>query len=99
MRLGHVIGRVTLHLHDPALAGSRWLVVSPMTGPQLADAPRVPLNPLPNLVVYDNLGARTGDVIGFVEGGEATAPFPSPTPVDAYNFAIIDHIDYHPPQI
>lgn len=97
MRLGQVIGKVTLHTQDPAYDGPRWLVVAPLDRQQLAGGPRVPLAKAPNLVVYDNMGAREGDVIGFVEGGEASMPFPEPTPVDAYNFAIIDTIDYHPP--
>jgi hypothetical protein len=36
-------------------------------------------------------------VIGFTEGAEATAPFDQPTPVDAFNAAIIDQIFYTPP--
>ena len=97
MRLGQVIGRVTLHTQDPAYEGARFLVVAPMNRAQLAGGPRLPLSKEPNLVVYDDRGAREGDTIGFVEGGEASMPFPKPTPVDAYIFAIIEHIDYHPP--
>jgi hypothetical protein len=36
-------------------------------------------------------------VIAFTEGAEATAPFENPTPVDAFNAAIIDQIFYTPP--
>ena len=64
MRLGHVIGRVTLSS---------------------------------SLVVYDNLGADLGHVIGFTESAEASAPFDQPTPVDAYNAAIIDTLFYTTP--
>jgi len=46
---------------------------------------------------YDNLGAGIGHVIGFTEGAEATAPFDNPTPVDAFNAAIVDEIFYTPP--
>ena len=51
---------------------------------------------IPSLVVYDNLGAGTNDIVGFVEGAEATAPFDQPTPVDAITAAIFDSI-YHEP--
>jgi ethanolamine utilization protein EutN len=47
--------------------------------------------------MYDQLGAGVGHVVGFTEGAEATAPFPEPTPVDAYCAAIIDQIFYQPP--
>lgn len=97
MRLGQVIGRVTLSVQDPGFTGARWLVVSPLDAVQLAGGPRVPLAKASSMVVYDDLGASEGDTIGFVEGGEASMPFLKPTPVDAYNFAIINTIDYQPP--
>jgi ethanolamine utilization protein EutN len=50
-----------------------------------------------SLVVYDNLGAGVGNLIGFTEGAEASAPFDRPTPVDAFNAALIDQIFYSPP--
>lgn len=58
----------------------------------------LPLSGVPTPVVYDQLGAGTGDLIGFVEGAEAAAPFDVPTPVDAYNAALIDRVHYQPPQ-
>ena len=97
MKLGHVIGKVTLSQQDPAYKGGRFLLVQPLSRPQLAGAPMLPLSTGNSLVVYDNLGAGEGDVIGYVEGAEATAPFPQPTPVDAFNAAIIDRILYQPP--
>jgi hypothetical protein len=36
-------------------------------------------------------------VIAFTEGAEATAPFDQPTPVDAFNAALIDQVFYTPP--
>jgi len=97
MRLGHVIGKVTLSKQDPAYRGARFLVVQPLSRAQLGGAPLQPLAPGSSLVVYDNLGADQGHVIGFVEGSEATAPFPDPTPVDAFNAALVDQIFYTPP--
>jgi ethanolamine utilization protein EutN len=98
MRLGKVIGNVTLSEQDPAYRGGRFLVVHPMSHAQIRDedAPMVKAN---TLVVYDNLGAGIGHIIGYVEGAEATAPFPQPIPVDAINAAIMDDIFYNPPSI
>jgi ethanolamine utilization protein EutN len=97
MRLGQVIGRVTLGTADPALKGARFLLVQPLGKAQFAGAPLLPLAPGATVVVYDDLGAGVGQTIGFTEGAEATAPFPDPTPVDAYNAAIVDRIFYTPP--
>ena len=97
MRLGHVIGRVTLSKQDPAFRGARFLLVQPFASAQFAGAPMTPLAPGSSLVIYDNLGAGAGHIVGFTEGAEATAPFDQPTPVDAYNAAIIDELFYNPP--
>jgi ethanolamine utilization protein EutN len=97
MRLGHVIGRVTLSQHDPAYAGGRFLLVQPFGREQFAGAGAMPLAKGSTLVVYDNLGAGDGHVIGFTEGAEATAPFENPTPVDAFNACIVDQVFHQPP--
>jgi microcompartment protein CcmK/EutM len=97
MRLGHVIGRVVLSQQDPAYTGGRFLLVQPLDKAQFKGAGVTPLAKGNSLVVYDSLGAGVGNVIGFTEGAEATAPFDSPTPVDAYTAAIVDEIFYNPP--
>ena len=97
MRLGHVIGRVTLSKQDPAYKGGRFLIVQPFDQTKFAGAPVTPLAKNPSVVIYDNLGAGVGHVVGFTEGAEATAPFDQPTPVDAFNAAIVDQIFYTPP--
>jgi ethanolamine utilization protein EutN len=97
MRLGHVIGRVTLSKQDPAFKGARFLLVQPFAQAQFAGAPMTPLAPGSSVVVYDNLGAGAGHIVGFTEGAEASVPFDQPTPVDAYNAAIIDELFYNPP--
>jgi ethanolamine utilization protein EutN len=97
MRLGHVIGRVTLAQQDPAYAGGRFLLVQPFDQEKFRGAPLLPLAKGATVVVYDNLGAGVGHVIGFTEGAEATAPFDQPTPVDAFNAALIDQVFYTPP--
>ena len=97
MRLGHVIGRVTLSKQDPAYKGGRFLIVQPFDKEKFRGAAMTPLAKNPSLVVYDNLGAGLGHVIGFTEGAEATAPFDQPTPVDAFNAALVDQVFYTPP--
>lgn len=97
MRLGHVIGKVTLSVADPALRGARFILVQPFGRPQFAGAAALPLAKGATVVVYDELGAGIGQMVGFTEGAEATAPFAIPTPVDAYNAAIIDRVHYTPP--
>jgi ethanolamine utilization protein EutN len=74
MRLGHVIGRVVLSQQDPAYTGGRFLLVQPLDKAQFKGAGVTPLAKGNSLVVYDSLGAGVGNVIGFTEGAEATAP-------------------------
>ena len=62
MRLGNVIGRVTLSQAVPQLAGARWLIVSPFTREHFerdVEASET-LSKDPSLVVYDNLGGGVG---------------------------------------
>jgi microcompartment protein CcmK/EutM len=98
MRLGTVIGRVTLSKTIPPLVGGRWLVVSPFTRDHFQHRRQPPpgLSRDFSLVAYDNLGGGLGDTVGVVEGREAAMPFAVPTPVDAINVAIIDDVFYTP---
>jgi carbon dioxide concentrating mechanism protein CcmL len=98
MRLGSVIGRVTLSVTVPALEGARWLIVSPFTREhfQRGHEPLAGLSQDPSPVVYDSLGGGVGQTIGFVEGREAACPFEQPTPIDAINAALVDEIFYNP---
>jgi carbon dioxide concentrating mechanism protein CcmL len=98
MRLGRVIGRVTLSATVPSLKGGRWLLVSPFSREQYHTGSEPPsqLSNEPSLVVYDSIGGGVGQTIGFVEGREAACPFAQPTPLDAINAALIDQINYSP---
>lgn len=108
MRLGTVIGRVTMTLQEPIYKGGRVLLVQPLTRadfaalsgsaePQLGT--KIPkLANVSTLVAYDQLGADIGHIVGFTEGAEATAPFTAAAPVDAYIACIVDQIDYRPPE-
>ena len=98
MRLGRVIGRVTLSRVIPGLQGGRWLIVNPYNRsvfPQGSETPST-LSTEPSLVVYDDLGGGVGDTIGFVEGREAAQPLDPPQAIDAINAALIDHVFHQP---
>ena len=98
MKLGTVIGRVTLSRGEKSLTGGRFLVVSPFSREQYAkglDA-GAGMGKDPSLVVYDDLGGGVGQVIGYEEGAEASQAFPQPTPVDAINCALVDEMFYSP---
>lgn len=98
MRLGTVIGRVTLSKTVPSLIGGRWLIVSPFTREHFQQGSETPpgMSKDPSVVVYDNLGGGIGQTIGFSEGREAAQPFDEPTPIDAINAALVDEIFYSP---
>ncbi len=98
MKLGSVIGRVTLNRTLAPLEGARWLIVSPFTREHYQQGSQTPagLSKDPTLVVYDSLGGGVGQTIGYVEGREAAQPFSEPTPVDAINAALVDEIFYNP---
>ena len=98
VKLGTVIGRVTLSRSVESLHGGRFLVVSPFSREQYAAGLAAPtgMGQDPSLVVYDNLGADVRQVIGYEEGREAAQPFDQPTPVDAINAALVDEIFYRP---
>lgn len=92
MRIGEVIGRLTINRCDPKFVGGRYLVVRP-------DDPKSLREGTPAggevVVVYDELGARLGDRIGFSEGREAAMPFaPDNVAVDAYLACILDTVTY-----
>jgi len=96
MRLGTVIGRITLSQKEPLYEGASLLIVQPLSKAQFAGAPTVPLAKGSSVIVFDQLGAGQGNIIGFTEGAEATQPFTGDAPVDAYNACIVERIHYSP---
>lgn len=98
MKLGSVIGRVTLSKTVSSLEGGRFLIVSPFNRERYTSGLEAPptVGPDPSLVIYDAIGGGMGDVVGYVEGREAAQPFERSTPVDAINAALVDEIFYHP---
>ena len=59
MKMGKVIGRVTLSQAVPSLRGGRWLLVSPYTRTFMQQRHNQPkgLGTDPSPVVYDDMGA------------------------------------------
>ncbi len=91
MRVGEVIGTVTLVRWHPTLKGGSYRLAIPLT---LANLRGQSQEFAEEFVVYDDLGATPGTRIAISEGGEAAQPFrPDNKPIDAYNAAIIDQID------
>ena len=92
MRVGETIGKVTLSKYHPSVEGATWLVAVPLTLEGLAGKPSGRGEPI---VVFDELGAGARSRIAISEGTEAAAPFhPDTKPIDAYNAAILDELEY-----
>jgi len=95
MRIGDVIGTVTLNRSHPSLVGARFKLVAPLNWDNLAGRFDERLD---EIAVYDELGAGVGSRIAVSEGREAAMPFyPEVKPIDAYNAAILDTLDYELP--
>jgi microcompartment protein CcmK/EutM len=90
MRMGTVVGRVTLSVRNPRFKGERLLLTLPWNRSTFEGGGKYD----PAIVVYDQLGANVGQDIAISEGREAACPFPNPTPVDAYCAALVDEHFY-----
>lgn len=91
MRIGKVIGTVTLNRCHPTFDGATLKMVVPMSLDELDG--KAELRP-DFVVAWDQLGAGIGDTIALAEGPEATMPFrPEIKPVGAYNAATLDHLE------
>ncbi len=90
MRMGTVVGRVTLSVRSKRYIGERLLLTLPWKTDTFSGVEKYD----PAIVVYDQLGAGVGQNIAISEGREAACPFPKPTPVDAYCAALVDEIFY-----
>lgn len=97
MRLGTVIGRVTLSQQEPVYNGGCLVIVQPLSREQFAGASVLPLAKGSSVVAFDPLGAGEGSLVGFTEGAEAAQPFHGDAPIDAYIACMIDRLLYTPP--
>ena len=92
MRIGEVIGKVTLSVADKKLIGGRLLIVEPYDPEVLPTGRPSKAEPV---VVYDELGAGMGQKVGVSEGREAAMPFhPDPVAIDCYLACMLDEITY-----
>jgi ethanolamine utilization protein EutN len=90
MRIGKVIGTVTLNRSHPSLTGARYKLTVPLSLDNLAGRSDAMAE---EVVVYDDLGAGIGNLIAISEGREAAMPFhPGVKPIDAYNAAVLDSV-------
>ena len=91
MRIGRIIGSLTLSQWHPSLNGGCYKLAVPLSFEDLKSGSTPDVEPL---VVYDDLGAGLEARIAISEGGEAAQPFqPDMKPVDAYNAAILEQIN------
>jgi len=90
MRIGKIVGRVTLSDSYKTLAGGRFLIVEVQDRFSLGGKARKSSE---FLVAYDHIGSGQGDLIAISESREACMPFypEKIVPLDAYAAAILDH--------
>jgi microcompartment protein CcmK/EutM len=94
MRIAEIIGTVTLNRCHPSFQGARLRLAVPLTLANLLEHTAAEAEPL---VVWDELGAGIGSRIALSEGPEAAKPFrPEIKPVDSYNAALLDSLDFGP---
>lgn len=92
MRIGEVVGKLTLSKCDPKLCGGRFLIVQPHDPQSLRQST---MGHGEIEIVYDGVGARAGDRVGFSHGREAAMPFhPDKVAIDAYLACILDNVTY-----
>ena len=92
MRIGEVIGNVTLCVTEEKLVGGRLLIVRPYDPESLRRDEPGRSEPI---VAYDELGAAIGQRVGVSEGREAAMPFhPDRVAVDAYVACLLDDVTY-----
>ncbi|MBX3425438.1 MAG: EutN/CcmL family microcompartment protein [Pirellulales bacterium] len=93
MRIGEIVGTVTLARQHPTLAGARLRLVAPLS---LADLAAGGPGRGETLVAWDPHGGGEGDRVAVSEGAEAAQPFrPELKPIDAYCAAILDKVHLH----
>ena len=92
MRIGEVIGRITLNQCDEKFIGGRYLIVQPNDPQSLREDKKGKGDVV---VVYDELGAGLGQRVSFSEGREGAMPFwPDRVAVDAYLACLLDEVTY-----
>jgi microcompartment protein CcmK/EutM len=92
VRIGEVIGKVTLCVSDPKIVGKQLTIVQPHNPRSLRSDT---LGTDEVVVCIDELNSRVGDRVGFSEGREAAMPWhPDKVAVDAYVGCLLDDVTY-----
>jgi microcompartment protein CcmK/EutM len=92
VRIGEVIGTVTLCVADPKFVGKQLSIVQPHN-PQSLRANGMATDEV--VVCIDELNSRVKDRVGFSEGREAAMPWhPDKVAVDAYLACLLDDVSY-----
>lgn len=92
MRIGEVIGTVTLSVSDPKIVGKQLTIVQPHSQRSLRQNE---MGTDEVVVCIDELNSRLGDRVGFSEGREAAMPWhPDKVAVDAYVGCLLDDVTY-----
>jgi carbon dioxide concentrating mechanism protein CcmL len=97
MRIGKVVGTVTLSRLHPSLSNHRLRIVIPLDLSQLMIGDAV--DPWANdhdeqVVAWDHCAAGIGDRVALAEGPEAAQPFlPEQKPIDAGIAALLDAVE------
>ncbi len=91
MRIMECIGKVTLSKCHPTLDGASWKLAVPLMHDGLLGKESGRTEPI---VIFDEFGAGHGSLMAVSESAEAAAAFhPNTKPIDAYNAAILDHVN------
>lgn len=94
MRIGEVIGRVTLSRCHPAVQGATWKLAVTLSKEGILGAETGRSEPF---ILIDELGTDDGSIIAISDGAEAASPYaPKLMPVDAYCAALIDEVQIDP---
>ncbi len=94
MRIARVIGKVVLARKIPEIPAGALLLVRTCNRGTLVGKNQ---GNDETLVMFDSMSAHEGDLVGLVEGREATAPFwPVKVPFDAYCACILEQVNFQP---
>ena len=97
MKVGRVVGRLSLSKVHPTLMGRRWTIAMPLTLSVLAGKA---VSRDEEVIASDDLGVGPDSLIGISDGREAAAPYePERKPVDAYVSCILDDIHLDPTEV
>ena len=96
MRIGQVIGKLTLSQPHATFRGASLKIVVPLMLDELTEANRgdeLQFQAEETLIAWDGVSVSEGAIVAIAEGPEASMPFrPLVKPVDAQIVALLDEI-------